>query len=166
MKRHMPDIVLQAGAHAFLVVPGDSTVEFYVREDEFSIARYPQRCSLEFSLPVWDDGSVMCIALLVQLAGRNASTFDHWINAADPEQLRILQLLGGQKALDLYLVSDRVLRSMRCRNSLAGAASGLIATLRVRKAWAKQQFEERRKRLDTLYPTSDRLWRAARELGK
>lgn len=73
---------------------------------------------------------------------------------------------AGRKALDLYLVSDRVLRSMRCRNSLAGAASGLIATLRVRKAWAKQQFEERRKRLDTLYPTSDRLWRAARELGK
>ena len=164
MKRRVPDSVVQAPPHSLQLVAGDSAVDFYVREDEFMHAKYPQQCSLEFALPTWDNGQVIGVAVLVQLAGRNASTFDRWLNVAKPDGLRILQLLASQSTLDLFLVSDRVFRSFSQRNVLSGQAAGIVATLRLRASWSDVDFETWRKRLDTLYPTSDALWRAARRM--
>ena len=163
MTHSVPKSVLDAPPHSLVLVPGDSAVEFYVREDEFVQASYPRHCGMEFALGSWDEGKVLGISLLVQLGGRNASTFDHWINAAERSNLRALQLLSTQGTLDLYLVSDRVQRSFRGRNTIAGQAAGLIATLRLRPAWTNEEFDEWRSRLDTLYPTPDALWRGARK---
>lgn len=166
MKQRLPDSVHRAPHHSLILVPLDPTVHFYIREDDFTLASYPPRCTLEFALPVWDDREVICVALLVRLAGRNSGTFERWLNPADPTGLRILQLLAGQANLDVLLVSERSQRSLRRRNSLAGQAAGLVASLRVRRSWTAEEFERRRKRLDTLYPTSAALWRGARLLKK
>ena len=166
MASHVPERVLQAPPHSLVLVPGDAAVEFFVREDEFALARYPTKCSIDLRLPVWDDDRVICTALLVQLAGRNAGTFDRWINAAEPAGLRVLQLLAAQKTIDVCLVSDRQVRAMRRQNLLAGPAAGLVALLRVRKSWTAEEFDERRRRLDTLYPTSEAMWRAADRMAR
>ena len=141
MKQRIPDAVLQAPYHALILVPLDPTVQFYIREDDFTLASYPPRCTLEFALPVWDDREVICAALLVRLAGRNAATFDRWLNPADPTGLRILQLLSGQLNLDLLLVSERTQRSFRRRNNVAGIAAGIVASLRLRRSWTAEEFE-------------------------
>lgn len=166
MKAAVPQCVREARASAFLLLPGDSAVEFYVREDDFTLGSYPASCPVEFCLAAWDDTVVMCIACLVQVAGRYSRTFQRWLNASHPNELRILQLLATQKMLNLHLVANRQTRSLRRRNYLAGKAAGLVATLRVRRTWEDEQFEEQRKRYDTLYPTPDALWRGARELRK
>ncbi len=149
-----------------MLVPLDSALQFYVREDEFTFATYPQHCPVEFSLPVWDEGGVVVVSLLIRLAGRHAASFDRWLNPGDPPGLRLLQLLSTQRWLDLWLVSDRVQRSFRRPNRLAGKAAGLVAMLRTRRSWTTEEFEVRRKRLDTLYPTAPDLWRAARHLER
>ena len=132
MKQRIPDAVLRAPHHSLVLVPVDPAVHFYIRENDFTLASYPPRCTLEFALPIWDDRQVICVALLVRLAGRNASTFERWLNPGDPGGLRILQLLSGQANLDVVLISDRSRRSFRRRNTLAGRAAGLVASLRVR----------------------------------
>lgn len=162
MKRRVPESVSKAPPHSLVLVPTDAEVEFYVREDEFVLATYPQQCPVDFAVHAFDDGQVMCVAVLVQLAGRNAGTFDRLLNVAEPGGLRILQLLSTQKALNLYLVSERVFRSFRRRNTLAGQAAGLVAALRRRKAWSEEEYDRWRRRVDTLYPTPDALWRGAR----
>ncbi len=164
MRQRIPDLVLAAPTHSLVLVPIDPAVQFYIREDEFTLATYPPRCTLEFALPVWDDREVICVALLLRLAGRHASTFERWLNPADPAGLRVLQLLAAQLNLDLVLVSDRTQRSFRRRNTLAGQAAGLVASLRVRRSWTAEEFDRRRARLDTLYPTPAALWRGARLL--
>ncbi|MGD8452044.1 MAG: hypothetical protein PVJ57_09525 [Phycisphaerae bacterium] len=164
MKHALPRAVVDAPTHMLLLLPGDATVTFYLREDEFTAARYPKGCRVEYMFPVWDDGQVMCPVLLAQLAGRHIGTFDRWINAAEPEGLRLVQLLASQKSLDLHLVTDRMLRSFSQANYLAGKAAGLVATLRVRRSWTCEEYNERRQRLETLYPSPERLWRAAREM--
>jgi len=166
MKQRIPDAVLRAPHHSLVLVPVDPAVHFYIRENDFTLASYPPRCTLEFALPIWDDRQVICVALLVRLAGRNASTFERWLNPGDPAGLRILQLLSGQANLDVVLISDRSQRSFRRRNMLAGKAAGLVASLRVRRSWTPEEFDWRRKRLDTLYPTPAALWRGARLLKK
>jgi len=166
LARGLPPVVAKAARHSFVVVPCDSEVEFYVKEDDFTLARYPSHCTLGFRLAHWDDGHVICIALLVRLGGTNLGTFDRWINPGDPVQLRILQLLAKQHTLALALVSKSVLRTFQARNTLAGKAAGLVATLRVRRSWSKDEFEERRIRLDKLYPTSPALWRGTRDTKK
>jgi hypothetical protein len=166
MKQRIPDAVLRAPHHSLVLVPVDPAVHFYIRENDFTLASYPPRCTLEFALPIWDDRQVICVALLVRLAGRNASTFERWLNPGDPGGLRILQLLSGQANLDVVLISDRSRRSFRRRNTLAGRAAGLVASLRVRPSWTPEEFDCRRRRLDTLYPTSAALWRGAKLLKK
>ena len=143
-------------------MPSDAAVEFYVREDEFVQASYPRHCALEFAMGSWDEGKVLGISLLVAI----------WVGAT-PARLTVgstpptavvcapCSCFQHQKMLDLYLVSDRVQRSFRCRNAIAGTAAGLIATLRVRPSWTAEEFDEWRARLDTLYPTPDALWRGA-----
>lgn len=163
MKRKIPDVVLEAPAHSLVLVPGDAEVDFYVREDEFMLARYPQHCAAEFMLHHWADEKVIAIVLLVRLAGMNVGTFESWINAAKPDDLRLLQLLATQKTIDLYIVSDQISRSLRERNPLTGKAAGYVATMRVRQVWEDEVFEERREQLAKLYPTSDALWRGCRE---
>jgi hypothetical protein len=166
MKRKLPAAVLDAPAHSLRLVCIDAAVEVYIREDEFILASYPQPCSVELALPVWDDGRVLCVALLIQLGGRNAFTFDRWLNLANPDELRILQLLSDQPTIDIFLVSDRIARLMRERNHLSGKAAGIIATLRMRASWSDEDFQAQRRRLDILYPSSEALWRGARQLGK
>jgi hypothetical protein len=163
MRKTVPPAVLKSPPHSLRLVTSDSAVDFYVREDEFMQARYPQKCPLELALQDWDDAGVICVSLLVRLGGQNAGTFDRWLNPADTGDLRILQLLSTQPAIDLYLVSDRVFRSFRRSNVLSGKAAGLVATLRLRRSWAPEDFEEQRKRLDTLFPSADALWRSVRQ---
>jgi hypothetical protein len=163
MKHPLPEPVLRARPHDLILVPSDAEVVLYVKEDEFNLGHYPTQCSLEFRLHVWDDRGIMVVVILVRLAGRNASTFDRWLNPAAPPDLRFLQLLASQRDLNLYLVSDRSARSFRQRNRLAGKAAATIATLKLRRSWSTAAFEELRRRYDALYRTADALWRGTRE---
>ena len=163
MKQTVPEEVLAAPDHSLVIVASDETVDFYIREDEFTAARYPARSNAEYALHHWDNDRVIAIALVVRIGDANFGTFERWLNASDRTDLRILQLLAKQKMLDGYLVSDQVTKTFRTRNNMAGAAAGLVATLRVRAAWSDEEFDEWRKRLDMLYPTPDALWRGARE---
>ncbi len=166
MSRRAPEAVLKAPPHAFLVLPRAWGVEFHVREDDFVLADYPESCLVEFRLPAWDDGHVLCVALVLRLADRNVSTFDHWLNPANPATLRMLQTLSGQAMLEIYLTSDRLQRSIRRPNTLAEPADRVVSMLRTRTSWTDDEYELRRKRLDTLYPKPEALWRAVRWIGR
>ncbi|MFH1745502.1 MAG: hypothetical protein ABIG44_00495 [Planctomycetota bacterium] len=166
MKQAPPKRVTEAPPHSLCLVPTESAVEMYVREDEFIAARYPAQCTCEYQLPVWDEEGVMCMAFLLRLAGTNAGTFDSWINVAEPGGLRLAQLLSTQSNINTYLVTDRITRSFRHRNPLKGKAAGVVATIRTRVMWSADQFEALRQRLDQLYTSSAALWRGARDIEK
>jgi len=163
MKREPPKAVLDAPPHSMWIVPRDSGVEIYIREDDFVVARYPARCSVDVQLGVWDDGRVICIALLVRLGAFDAGTFDRRINVADPVGLRIMQLLAVQPAIDVFLVTDRIARAFRCPNTLLDKAVEAVAKMRDRRPWSEEQFLEKQKQIDRLYPSSTGLWWAARQ---
>jgi len=166
LRRSPPPAVLEAPPHCLVVVPTEQAVQLYVREDEFTLARYPTRCPVELALADFDNGETMCVVLLARLARRNACTFERFLNVADPGELRILKLLSTQRTIDLFLVSDCVRRSFRVKNTLAGLAAGLIATLRRRRSWTPEAFLAWRRRIDTLYPTPEALWRSLRRRRK
>jgi hypothetical protein len=166
VRRALPPAVLEAPPHCLVVFPTEQAVQLYVREDEFTLARYPARCPVELALADFDNGEAMCVVLLVRLARRNASTFERFLNVADPNELRVLKLLSTQRTVDVFLVSECVRRSFRVKNGLAGPAAGLIAALRRRRSWEPEAFLAWRRRLDTLYPTPEALWRSIRRRRK
>lgn len=163
---HIPGSVASAPARSLCLVAAERKATFFVREDDGVLARYPQRCPVDSALAVWDDGAALCVVVLVRLAERNSATFERWLNVAAPTDMRLVQLLAGQDALEVVLVSENRQRSFRRYNNLASKATAVIATLRARPPWSAAQFEAHRERLVTLYPTAPALWRAARSLGK
>ena len=166
MKQELPDGVLQAPPHTLWVVPRESAVDLYAREDNFMAACYPARCSLDVQLGVWEDDKTICVLLLVRVGALDAATFDYRINLAESSGLRLLKLLAEQEVIDLYLVTDRVIRSIRNHSRIREKAAIILHKIRDHPMWTKKDYARKMAEVDRLYPTSVALWWAAREQNR
>ena len=166
MKHELPDEVLQAPPHTLWVVPRESAVDLYVREDNFLAACYPARCSLDVQLGIWEDEKTICVLLLVRVGALDAATFDYRINLAEPSGLRLLKLLVEQEVIDLFLVTDRVIRSARNHSQIREKAAIILHKVRNHPMWTEEDYAQKMAEVDRLYPTSVALWWAVREQDK
>ena len=133
-------------------------MELFLRDSEWSVKRYPAACPVELRLGTWEIDKVLLVALVVRLARSDGATFDCEINVRTPTGMRMLQCLGGQSQIDIHLVGDQTVRTLRAHNPAAVAAGYLIDNVRSRAPWTTEEGDHALDRLNTLYPTSHDLW--------
>lgn len=156
--KSLPPAVATASPHSLVMVPEEHCIELFVKETEFTAAEYPRRCTVDLLLPVWDDGEVIMVALLLRLADRNRCTFEAWINVAEPRGVRLIQLLAQQQRVNVHIATERIFRSFRCSNTAQAVASKLVDLLRHRQTWTPDAFDQRLRQFTTLYPSAHTLW--------
>ncbi|MBU0639884.1 MAG: hypothetical protein KKB50_13530 [Planctomycetes bacterium] len=164
MNVKVPKSVLDKRPGSLIVVPNECTVSLYIRESDWGLRNYPRQCPVDLRLPVWDYEGVLLVVLIVRLARQDISTFEWWINAAEPNELRLLQTLSTQERMDVFVVTNQVERSLRTVNSLCEQTAHVVRVVRTRKAWTRREFAHARERIDRLYPTSHALWWGSRDL--
>lgn len=141
----------------------DNDVVLYLREEDWGMKKYPRQCPIELCMGTWPIGSIIVTAILVRLARNDLTTFEFFLNAGDPEGVRTLQCLGSQSQIDLHIVADRDVRSLRAANPMRFDASMLVNRLRGRDAWPPEDFQKACMRVAQLYPNAHSLWWACQE---
>lgn len=154
----VPPSVLDKRPGTLVLITADPEVLLFLREDEWGLMKYPAKCPVELRMGTWDVDQVLLVVLLVRLARSDLTTYEAWINVGDPLGVRTLQCLAPQPKIDLHVVTDRIVRSLRVLNPLRLQASELIHTIRNRNAWTPEQFEAAQLRLSRLHPTPSALW--------
>jgi hypothetical protein len=163
MKESVPQSVLALPPGRLVVVPTEEGATLYLREDNFGMRKYPQRCPFEMRLASWDMDGALAIVLMARLAASDATTFECWIDAAHPAGVRTLQCLASQPYADLHIVTTGITRSLRANNDAQMYPSILLNMIRSRPAWTPEGFAGVIRRLTTLYPTAKSLWWAAEQ---
>ena len=166
MKLDVPKSILSLPPGRMVATPIDTNVVFYIREEDWGMRKYPRQCPVELQLGTWEIDNVCAAVLLVRLARSDATTFESWVNAGDPNGVRTLQCLASQARVEVHIVPDTDVRSLRVPNSLRVDASYLVNTIRSRDAWAPEAFQRACARVSQLYPTPHSLWWACQEAGK
>ncbi len=159
MEISVPPPIFEKPPGSLVVSQTGDRLTLFLREDEWGLGKYPHRCPAELRIAAWDRDPVLLVALLLRLADRNLTTFEHWIDAGQPLGVRELKLISRQQSFDIYLVTTRPVRRFGCPNRLMTVASGLVMRLRERPAWGAEAFAKTRAQSITLYPTAAALWR-------
>ncbi|MBK9128894.1 MAG: hypothetical protein IPM13_14000 [Phycisphaerales bacterium] len=154
----VPEQVLTLPRGRTIAYPHDHAVTVYLREDDFGLSRYPRDLVSDLRLLHWELDGVLVVVLMLRLDRNDHFTFEHWINAAEPAGVRMLQCLAAQGDTDVVLVGDTDIRPYRVRNDIAGDASRLVARLRAHPAWTAEAFTSAVSRIGQLYPTPHALW--------
>lgn len=162
MQLQIPAIVRKQAAGRLIVTAAESGVVLYLREDDWGMKKYPRQCPVELRMCHWDMEGVLAVAVLLRLARNDATTFEHWINPADAKSTRTLQCFANQTHVDVHIVADAEVRSLRPPNSLLVPAASLVNDIRRRQAWTSGDFQRISARLARLYPTAAALWRTQR----
>lgn len=162
MQLQIPAHVRKQPAGRLTVASADSDVVLYLREDDWGMKKYPRQCPGQLRMCHWDMDGVLAVAVLLRLARSDATTFEHWINPADTVSVRTLQCFAGQTHVDVHIVADSEVRSLRLPNSLLVPASTLVNDIRRRQAWTSGDFRRVCGRLAKLYPTPAALWKTHR----
>lgn len=158
MQLQIPALVHQQPAGRLLVAAVDADVVLYLREDDWGMKKYPRHCPGQLRMGSWDRDGVLAVAVLLRLARSDATTFEHWINPADAAAVRTLQCLAGQTQVDVHVVADSEVRSLRLANPLLLPASRIVNNIRHRQAWTEDDFQRLCARIAQLYPTPASLW--------
>ncbi len=161
MRLRIPDHVRQAAPGRLMAVAEDTDVVLYLRESELGMRNYPRRCPASLRVLTWDIDRVLVIVLLLRLNRNDATTFEVWIDAGEPEGVRMLQCLAAQGAIDVHILAEPTIRSLRLNNPLVIDAAQLVNDVRNREAWSDDEFEKVCRRIATLYPTASSLWWSA-----
>jgi len=135
-------------------------VVLLVREDVEGLRAYPSQCAVEVRLAAREIDDVLIIAFMCRLSGRDAGTFETWINPADPYQAQILASLAEQPDIDVHIHIDdsRPARSLRSPNHLRRGAIAIIEALADRQAWPMQAFDRAKAAWQREHPTVQALW--------
>lgn len=155
-----PPRVLAANVGSLIAEPTAHSLDLYLREEPVHIGDYPQPCPVDIHLPSWHYPPTTVIAIVVRLARKDRLTFQTWINAAEMRGRAILSNLASDGRLFVHLVTTAVVRSLRVPNVVKRHAVRLVDELARRGSWDPAQFDEGRRRVDTLYPTPSKLFRA------
>jgi len=157
--RRVPPNVLTQPRGTLVAVLDDSEVVLFLREDEWSLRRYPyHECPVELRLGTWDIEAVLLVALLARLDRNDGLTFDCLLNVGEPSGVRLMQNLCMQKHIELCLTTDQVVRTFRQGNAFQRSADRIVNAIRTRPAWSREQFHQAGARLSQLYPTPHQLW--------
>jgi hypothetical protein len=160
----IPRSILEKPAGCMAIEPTASDVSALVRMTKWGAAHLARFCDVDMQLPWWDSPPVLAVALLLRLARDELLTYQTWIDAGNPHGVRVLQNLANRDHIQVHIVTDQIERTLRAHNTVRRAALNLVRLIGPRRhAWGKDLFEQARQRIDTLYPTADRLWRAGRE---
>lgn len=158
MQLRVPDSVRSLAPGRLVAIPVDTDVVLYLREQDWGMKKYPRQCPVELRLGTWEIDDVLAVVLLLRLARTDLTTFECWINAGDPNGVRTLQCLAGQAQLDIHVVADKEVRSLRASNHMRVDASIIINNIRGRNAWSPEDFQRTCARVSSLYPTPHALW--------
>lgn len=158
---HLPPAVLGSPPGSLIPVIGDNDVTLYVREGAFDLKKYPRECPGELRMGTWQIDRSLLVVVMLRLARSYAATFDCPLDAGLASGVRILQCLADQNAVDVFITTDRLIRSLRLPNPLRSVAGELVNRLRNRTAWSPQQWHTALARLNQLYPTAVALWRSS-----
>lgn len=146
---------------SMLVAPSAQELSLCIREDKVHLGDYPTPCSIELHLPTWDEPPVIAAALLVRLAGRERSTYQHWVNVQSMTGLNVAKCLSEAGRIQVHLVTDRIERSIRTPNVVKRHAAQILKRIaESNESWSEEQFEQIRRQIESLYPTTAQLWRA------
>lgn len=165
MQIRVPPYVRQMSKGRMVITAHDTDAVVYIRDDDWGMRNYPRQCPAELRIGTWDVNNAMAAVLLVRLARSDLTTFESWMNAADPNIVRVLQCLASQSQIDIHVVADSEVRSLRAANKLQFDASQIINAIRSRDAWSDADFQAACSRIAQLYPTPHALWRACPEAG-
>lgn len=165
-KVEIPPEVRATGRPALAVVTTRTEVSFFLCQDEWLLKKYPRDCPLELRLGTWEIDDVLLVALLLRVARADETTFDCWVDAGNPNGLRIIQNLAAQNDVDLHLAADEVARSVRLPNTVRLDAMRFVEKVRVHSAWSTEDFARALARLNQLYPTPHGVWWACEEIER
>jgi hypothetical protein len=158
MRLRIPESIRTLSTGRLVAVPVETDVVFYLREDDFGMKKYPRNCPVEMRLGTWQIDKVLTAVLLVRLARTDLTTFEFWLNAGDPTGVRTLQCLAAQAQIDVHVVADKDIRSLRINNPIRVDASRMVNTIRGRNAWTEDDFQQACARVSQLYPTPHAMW--------
>ncbi|MBK9120382.1 MAG: hypothetical protein IPM18_12390 [Phycisphaerales bacterium] len=153
----LPPEVLEMPTGALLPITRGS-VDLYLRETAWGVGRYPQNCSVEFRLGVWDLDPAFIVILMARFAADDARTFDRRLDVENPFGVQMLRALDAQKAINTHLVTDRIARTLRAPNTLRGRLDRLIQRVHSRPPPTRDQADTAYRRFAALYPTAPLLW--------
>ncbi len=154
----LPESVLSLLPGTLIALPIEDRAMLFLREDQWGLKKYADRCPAELRMCTWDIDAVVLIVFLLRLARTDLTTFEFWIDAGSPGGVRVLQDLAAQPRIDVHLVTDRIARSFRLRNVVRSHVQDLLNVVRSRNAWRPEQFDAVRARICQLYPTPHTLW--------
>lgn len=158
MRLKVPDEIKALPPGRLVALPVDTDVVLYLREEDFGMKRYPRQCPVELRLGTWQIDKVLAAVLLLRLARTDLTTFEFWLNAGEPTGVRTLQCLAAQAFVDVHVVADKEVRSLRVNNPLRVDASQIVNTIRGHNAWSLEDFQRACARISALYPTPHALW--------
>lgn len=148
----VPESVLFLLPGTLIALPIEDRAMLFLREDQWGLKKYADRCPAELRMCTWDIDAVLLIVFLLRLARTDLTTFEFWIDAGSPGGVRVLQDLAAQPRIDVHLVTDRIARSFRLRNVVRSHVQDLLNVVRSRNAWRPEQFDAVRARICQLYP--------------
>ncbi len=160
----LPPAVRRSPSGSLIPVIGDNDLTLYVREDVFDLKKYPRECPGELRMGTWQIDRSLLVVLILRLARSDAATFDCPLDVGNAQGVRILQCLASQNSIDVFIVTDRVVRSLRLPNPLRAFAGKLVKRLHNRTAWSPEEWHTALARLNQLYPTAVALWRSLEQV--
>ena len=146
-----------------LVALEEQGAAVYVRMTDDEFRKLPRLCLLDLRLGAWLFDEMIATALMVRVEKKIDLTFRMWLDGATPTHVGVLKNLSRQRDLRAHLISTSGQRTLRTRNSISVRAARIVAGLLQRRTWSQDDFAEATCRLDSLYPTSSRLWMAVRD---
>lgn len=158
MPLDVPDDIRTMYPGQLVATSTKTEVTLYLREEDFGMKKYPRRCPVELRLSTWEIDHVVAVVILVRLARTDLTTFECWVNAGEPNGVRAMQCLASQPQIDVHVVADREVRSLRRPNPLRLEAMRVVKLVRHREAWPQDGFQRACARITQLYPTAHALW--------
>ncbi|RMF71134.1 MAG: hypothetical protein D6744_18405 [Planctomycetota bacterium] len=135
----------------------------YVRLADVEFHRLPRLCLLDLRLGAWLFDEMIVTAFMLRVEKQIDLTYRVWLNGANPTHVGVLKNLSRQRDVRAHLIAPCGQRTLRTRNSVSVRAARIVAALLQRRTWSDDEFEQAAERLDSLYPTSSRLWMAIRD---
>lgn len=158
MRVEVPEVIFALPPGRLMAMARDAQVVLFLREDEWGMKKYPQRCPADLRIGTWDVDDVLLVVLLLRLMRTDLTTFEYWINICESSGVRLLQDLSAQAQIAAQVVTDCTVRSLRMMNTLRAGAAALVETAGRRNAWSPEEFARVRDRIWQLHPTAGALW--------
>jgi hypothetical protein len=134
-------------------------VRIFIRESPEYVARYHRSFEPALKLPSWECDPMVLVAFLLRIGSRPELTFQAWLEPGAVSGFRFLRQLSDEKQLLICVVTSTIERTYRTENTVRGKAGFLVDYLsQVR--WDERKAAAVRSRIETLYPTPSRLWKA------